>query len=203
MDRYSSISKRKTLNSHYGEEEEDEDDNNIDVQQTIKSIKLSDRERSKLCKRIKINKTIDVQINICNDCGYRYMNTKCRCYCNINTINIDNKYMKFCIFCKDSVSTCQCPISLWSINQCNSCKIYHDIFEICNPNVQCVLCEKFSNASYIGCRCMHGDIKFFLTAIDMKKMYDNLDYTDALETSEFQPICIHCGKHVSHCNCIC
>jgi hypothetical protein len=91
---------------------------------------------------------------------------------------------------------------LWSIIQCNLCHICHDIFEQCNPNVQCILCEKFSNITDIGCRCIHGDIKFFLTDIDMKKMFDNSDYTAALETSEFQPICIHCGKHVSHCNCI-
>ena len=65
-----------------------------------------------------------------------------------------------------------------------------------------MLCEKFSNATHIGCRCIHGDIKFFLTDIDMKKMFENSDYTAALETSEFQPMCIHCGKHVSYCNCI-
>jgi hypothetical protein len=195
MAEFSSISKRKSSNSHYDEE----DDDNIYVPQTIK---LSDRERSKINKRMKINKTVDVQINICNDCGYGYMNNKCRCYCNIKTENIGGVDMKFCIFCEDSVSTCQCPIFLWSIIQCNLCRICHDIFEQCNPNVQCILCEKLSNATNIGCRCMHGDIKFFLTDIDMKKMYDNSDYTAALETSEFQPLCIHCGKHVSYCNCI-
>lgn len=189
-----SISKRKKSNSHYI----DEDDEDINIQQ----FELSDRERSKLNKRIKINKTVDVQINICNDCGYGYMNTKCRCYCNINIVNIDGRDMKFCVFCEDSVSACQCPISLWSIIQCNSCRICHDIFEICNPSVQCMLCDKFSNATHIGCRCIHGDIKFFLTDIDMKKMYDNSDYTAAIETAEFQPICSHCGKHVSQCNCI-
>jgi hypothetical protein len=194
MATYNSISKRKNSNSHY----EENNDNN----DALQPIQLCDRERSKLNKRIKLNRMCDVEINICNDCGYGYMNNKCRCYCNINTVNISGVDMKFCIFCEDSVSNCQCPISLWSIIQCNLCHICHDIFEQCNPNVQCILCEKFSNITDIGCRCIHGDIKFFLTDIDMKKMYDNSDYTSALETSEFQPICIHCGKHVSHCNCI-
>ena len=194
MDQNTNISKRKCEHSHYNKNE-DENYENINTQQ-------SDRERSKLNKRIKMNKTVDVQINICNDCGYGYMNTKCRCYCNINIVNIDGRDMKFCIFCEDSVSACQCPISLWSIIQCNSCRICHDIFEICNPSVQCMLCEKFSNATHIGCRCIHGDIKFFLTDIDMRKIYDTSDYITAIETPEFQPICSHCGKHISHCKCI-
>ena len=62
MAAFSSISKRKNSNSHY-----EEDNDNIDE---LQPIQLCDRERSKLNKRMKINKTIDVQINICNDCGY-------------------------------------------------------------------------------------------------------------------------------------
>lgn len=182
------ITKRKNNNSHYEDEFSDE----------YKSV--SDRVKS---KRIRINtEHMHNSPEICMNCGYGKMQNICRCVVNTNDIILDDNMIKLCMICENTVSACDCPISLWRFFQCGTCKISHSVFDACNPYITCILCDKNSNATHIGCRCIHGDIKYTLTDIDMKSIYITSDYVKSFDKPEYQPICVHCGSHVSMCNCI-
>ena len=186
-----SITKRKNNDNHYEDEICDE----------FYEEYVSDRIKS---KRVRINtEQIYHAPEICTNCGYGKIQNICRCVVNTNDIILDdNTVVKLCMICDNIVATCDCPISLWGVFQCGTCKISHSIFDQCNPYITCILCDKNQNSTDIGCRCIHGNIKYTFTDIDMKSIYITSDYVKSFDKSEYQPTCIQCGNHVSLCNCI-
>lgn len=189
--------KRKNNYSHYDDNFKDNFNDDID-NNDIEYI--SDRIKS---KRLRIdtennNKTPE----ICIDCGYGKIGNICRCTINTNNIILDNNIIKLCTICENSVSVCECPISIWTIFQCGICRISHSVFDKCNLYITCVLCNKNRKFTDIGCRCIHGDIKYIYSCIDTKCIYVKSDYIKCYDKLEYQPICIHCGNHLSICKCV-
>jgi len=189
------ITKRKNNDNHYDNDVPNDDEQENDY--------LTDRIKSKRVRNYYIETKEKIEIpEICINCGYGKMDNKCRCTINIYDVNIDKYIMKFCNFCENNLQECECPISLWSIFQCTVCKISHSIFDTCTQNINCQLCDKnLFLTSLPGCRCMHGDIKYILSDIDIKSMYHTSDYVKTLDKKEYQPSCIHCSNHLLLCKC--
>jgi hypothetical protein len=195
-----SVSKRKH-NIDYDIDEDIDEDNN-----SIIDIRNFDRTTS---KRSRINKNeggFEDEVDICKDCGFgkiiKNSGKICRCVINCNEINFSDDIIKICIFCNDIVSLCECSVILWSLYNCNTCKIAHSVYDDCILDKMCNICEKYSDYTTIGCRCMNGNIKFVNTDIDLRKLGNSTDYADFFEKNEYQPVCQFCECHLSQCSCL-
>lgn len=173
-----------------------EDSNNYNS--TFDKFETNDRMKSK-SKKFREDKHIE----ICYDCGYGKYENKCRCSVNYNILKIEeNKDIKLCIFCDSIVNACICQVTLWSIAPCNTCKIYHSIFDKCGITYKCVYCDKLNNATQMGCRCMNNHTNFINTDINMKMFTNVSDYLPVFDKLEYQLCCTECEKHVMNCTCI-
>lgn len=189
-------SKRKSSNTHYDYTYDNEDEDEFNIYEFNRTTSKKNR--------------IDYTPEICNQCGFGKFSKLnknisieiCRCVVNTNDINLDGHIMKLCNFCNDPVSLCDCNIVLWSIYNCNSCRIAHSVYTDCFLNVQCVICEKYENYTNVGCRCMNNNIKFINTDVNLRKLGDNQDYAEFLNKSEYQPVCISCEYHLAKCVCL-
>jgi hypothetical protein len=145
----------------------------------------------------------DKYFEICYECGYGKYENKCRCSVNYNSLKIEeNKDIKLCIFCDSIVNACICPITLWSIAPCNTCKIYHSVFDKCGITYKCVHCDKLNDATQMGCRCMNNHTNFINTDINMKMFTAMSDYALTFDIPEYQLCCTECDEHVMNCMCI-
>ena len=145
----------------------------------------------------------DKHIEICYNCGYGKHKDKCRCSVNCNLLKIEeNKDIKLCIFCDSIVNACACPVTLWSISACNTCKIYHSVFDNCGIIYKCQHCDKLNNATELGCRCMNNHTNFINTDLNMKLFTNVSDYLPVFDRLEYQLCCTECEKHVMNCTCI-
>ena len=173
------------------------EDSNIN-DSTFDKFETNDRIKSK-SKKFREDKHIE----ICYDCGYGKYENKCRCSVNYNLLKIEeNKDIKLCIFCDSIVNACICTVTLWSIAPCNTCKIYHSIFNKCGITNNCIHCDKLNNATQMGCRCMNNHINFINTDINMKMFTNMSDYVLTVDTPQYQLCCTECDKHVMNCTCI-
>lgn len=94
---------------------------------------------------------------------------------------------------------------LWAMYQCDSCKISHSIYYECSKTTketECEQCYKYNNYTQIGCRCMHKNMKYIFTDIDIKSVISNTDYVHTFDKAEFQTVCIQCSQHLSNCDCL-
>ena len=178
-------SKRKSSNTHY--ESESDEFNIYEFNRTTS-------------KRNRID-TINTMPEICNICGFGKLNNICRCILNTADIIIDDVIIKICNFCNEHVSLCDCNIVLWSVFNCNTCRIAHSIYSSCN-DAQCIICEKYSDYSELGCRCLNNNIKFINTDVNLRKLGDTQDFAEFLNKNEFQPVCTFCEYHLAKCSCL-
>jgi len=193
-------SKRKYDDDHYDTTFNEYDD--YDKDNDYNMIKVNQITRDFTHKQTKKSKFVP---EICNICYYGKLNNLCRCSLNCDIQILDNIEIKTCVFCTDLVSVCQCSAILWAMFQCNLCKITHSIYYECakiTKETECELCYKYNNYTQNGCRCMHYNMKYVLSDINLKSINTNTDYAHAFDKEEFQTVCIQCSQHISNCNCL-
>jgi hypothetical protein len=179
--------KRKNAVSHYSNDFNDFNDDNVDVKKNLLNIK-----RNKGAA------------DICVMCNFGKLYDMCRCSANCETITIELDVYKYCIYCTEMVSKCDCDVALWAIVQCDKCKITHSIYQQCSeivPNIKCIVCDKTNTYTNEGCRCMHNNMKYVYSDLDLKTFSENSDYITTYDKKYFQPICNHCSKYISVCKC--
>ena len=200
-------SKRKSSKNHYYFDDDFDDDNYDKDNDYIMTNNIATKQitRDYIHKKMKKFKMTEEKAEICNQCLYGKLNKLCRCSLNCDTQIIDNIEIKTCVFCSDILSSCQCSAMLWAMIQCDSCKISHSIYYECSKTTketECELCYKYNNYTQIGCRCMHQNMKYILTDIDIKSCFSDTDYAHTFDKAEYQTVCIQCSSHIANCNCL-